>query len=104
MLCDLKDKIVDSEYAEVNSDHVAYQMVRPDYVVHYTDFSPNRKEALAREVLISNSVEQIESLYAALQEENVKKGWTLHSGVVAVATTVHAEAAKQPRASRTKTE
>ncbi len=48
----------------------------PAYVVHYTDFSPNRKDALAREVLISNSFEQIESLYGALKEENVKKGWT----------------------------
>ncbi len=30
MLSDLKDMIVSSEYAEVNSDYVAYQMVRPD--------------------------------------------------------------------------
>lgn len=55
----------------------------PAYVLHYTDFSPNRKDALARDVLISNSVEQIETLYSSLKEENVKKGWTLHSGVVA---------------------
>jgi ATP dependent DNA ligase C terminal region/ATP dependent DNA ligase domain len=55
----------------------------PAYVVHYTDFSPNRKDALARDVLISNSVEQIESLYAGLKDENVKKGWTQHSGVIA---------------------
>ncbi len=53
----------------------------PAFVVHFTDFSPNRKDALAREVLISNSAEQIESLYLGLKEENVKKGWTLHSGV-----------------------
>ncbi len=33
MLSDLKDMIVESEYAEVNSDHVAYQMVRPDWVI-----------------------------------------------------------------------
>lgn len=69
----------------------------PAYVVHYTDFSPNRKDALAREVLISNSVEQIESLYASLKEENVKKGWTLHSGVIADGTpelTVEAPVAK----------
>lgn len=235
MLSDLKDKIVDSEYAEVNSDHVAYQMVRPDlvieiscldiisqntrggainrmvldfsngdkpgyqvvrrlplatvispqfirvredkkahpadvriaqvsdrvevaqidadarefalpktdvmrrevytkqlkgetmvrkfvllktnketvsdeypaYVLHFTDFSPNRKDALAREVLISNSFEQIESLYDSLKEENVKKGWTPHSGVVALAATTQAAeapAAKKPRATRKKTE
>ena len=33
MLCDLKDMVIDSEYAEVNSDHVAYQMVRPEWVI-----------------------------------------------------------------------
>jgi hypothetical protein len=33
MLADLKEMIVDSEYAEVNGDHVAYQMVRPDWVI-----------------------------------------------------------------------
>jgi ATP-dependent DNA ligase len=33
MLSDLKDMIVDSEYAEVNSDHVAYQMVKPSWVI-----------------------------------------------------------------------
>ena len=33
MLSDLQDMVVDSEYAEVNSDHVAYQMVKPKWVV-----------------------------------------------------------------------
>ncbi len=32
LLADLKDHIVASEYAEVNSDHVAYQMVEPRWV------------------------------------------------------------------------
>ncbi len=32
MLSDLNDMIVESEYAEVNSDHVAYQMVEPKLV------------------------------------------------------------------------
>jgi hypothetical protein len=47
----------------------------PAYVVHFTDFSPNRSDPLQREVLVSSSAEQIEELYAALKEENVKKGW-----------------------------
>ncbi|MFO0939220.1 MAG: hypothetical protein U0930_00490 [Pirellulales bacterium] len=47
----------------------------PAYVVHYTDFSPNRSDPLQREVLISSSMEQIDELYAKLKEENVKKGW-----------------------------
>jgi len=32
-LSDLKDMVVESEYAEVNSDHVAYQMVKPEWVI-----------------------------------------------------------------------
>ena len=32
MLSDLQDMVVESEYAEVNSDHVAYQMVKPNWV------------------------------------------------------------------------
>jgi ATP dependent DNA ligase C terminal region/ATP dependent DNA ligase domain len=55
----------------------------PAYVIHYSDFSPNRKDAMAREVIISNSVEQIEKMYSALKDENVKKGWSAHSGVIA---------------------
>ena len=33
MLSDLQDMVVESEYAEVNSDHVAYQMVKPEWVI-----------------------------------------------------------------------
>ena len=36
MLSDLKDMVVESEYAEVNGDHVAYQMVRPEWVIEIT--------------------------------------------------------------------
>lgn len=32
MLSDLQDMVVESEYAEVNSDHVAYQMVKPTWI------------------------------------------------------------------------
>jgi hypothetical protein len=51
----------------------------PAYVVHYTDFSPNRKDALSREVRVSSSLEQIHKLWDGLKEENVKKGWNLFS-------------------------
>ncbi|MEM8667565.1 MAG: hypothetical protein AAGG48_08630 [Planctomycetota bacterium] len=47
----------------------------PAYVVHYTDFSPNRKEPLSRDVLVSSSKEQIEELYNLCKEKNIKKGW-----------------------------
>jgi hypothetical protein len=47
----------------------------PGYVVHYTDFSPNRKTPLEREIRVSNSREQIEALWKGLEEENIVKGW-----------------------------
>jgi ATP dependent DNA ligase domain len=47
----------------------------PAYVVHFSDFSPNRSDPLQREVLVSSSLEQMEGLYADMKEENVKKGW-----------------------------
>ena len=54
----------------------------PAYVVHFTDFSPNRKDALAREVRVSSSAEQIQQLYVALKEENIKAGWQLRGGLL----------------------
>lgn len=47
----------------------------PAYVVHYTDFSPNRKVPLQRDVRVSNSAEQIEAMWGALKKANIKKGW-----------------------------
>jgi hypothetical protein len=62
----------------VSSEH-------PAYVVHYTDFSPNRATPMSREVRVSSSREQIESLYERLKEENIKKGWEPASQPTAVA-------------------
>jgi hypothetical protein len=47
----------------------------PGYVVHFTDFSPNRKTNLEREIRVSNSRAQIETLYTGLVTENIVKGW-----------------------------
>ncbi len=47
----------------------------PAFVMHYTDFSPNRKAPLDREVMVSNSEDQITALFQLCKEENVKKGW-----------------------------
>jgi hypothetical protein len=54
----------------------------PAYVVHYTDFSPNRKAPLARDVRVSSSLEQIQTMWDSLKESNIKKGWDLHSDEV----------------------
>lgn len=51
----------------------------PAYVLHYTDFSPSRKTPLCREVRVSSSLEQMSNLWTGLLEENIKKGWELHS-------------------------
>ena len=47
----------------------------PAYVVHYTDFSPNRKTPLTREVRVSNSNDQINELWNMLKTANIKQGW-----------------------------
>lgn len=47
----------------------------PAFVLHYTDFSPNRAQPLAREVRVSSSREQIDTLLSELRAENIKKGW-----------------------------
>jgi len=62
----------------------------PAFVLHYTDFSPNRKDPLARDVRVSNSLEQILKLYEAFKEKNIKKGWELASGSEIEAKTVTA--------------
>ncbi len=47
----------------------------PAYVVHLTDFSPNRKEAMKPEIRVSDSREQIERLYTELAESAFVRGW-----------------------------
>jgi ATP dependent DNA ligase C terminal region len=58
----------------------------PAFVIHYTDFSPNRKTPLEREIRVSSSREQIEQLWTELATEAFKKGWVPSaSGVPAAA-------------------
>ena len=49
----------------------------PAYVLHLTDFSPNRKVPLTREVRVSNSESQIKELWDELKKANIKKGWVM---------------------------
>ena len=48
----------------------------PAFVIHSTDFSPNRKTPLEREIRVSSSREQIEQLWSELAAEAFTKGWT----------------------------
>ena len=47
----------------------------PAYVLHYTDFSPNRKEPLQRDIAVSSSEEQIKALLLEMKQDKIKKGW-----------------------------
>jgi hypothetical protein len=60
---------------KTNKEQVADDF--PAYVVHLTDFSPNRKDPLSREMRISSSFEQIQQLFDGLKTENITKGWNL---------------------------
>lgn len=47
----------------------------PAYVLHFTDYSPNRKNPLSRDIRVSNSVEQIEALWLEMEKQNFVRGW-----------------------------
>lgn len=48
----------------------------PAYVLHLTDFSPNRKDPLKHEVRISSSEEQIQDYFKEWQKKYFVSGWT----------------------------
>ncbi|KNY27442.1 ATP-dependent DNA ligase [Pseudobacteroides cellulosolvens] len=47
----------------------------PAYVMHYTNFSSDRKDPLQRDMRVSNSREQIFEILDSYMTENIKKGW-----------------------------
>lgn len=47
----------------------------PAFVVHLTDFSPNRKDPLKREIRVSDDRNQIENHFEELAESMFVKGW-----------------------------
>ena len=60
---------------QTNKSEVAPE--HPDYVVLLTDYSPNRKTPLERDIRVSGSREQIEAQWAAWKAESFVKGWTI---------------------------
>jgi hypothetical protein len=48
----------------------------PACVIAFTDYSPNRKTPLERDIRVSNSREQIDELWGRLVKEYIVKGWT----------------------------
>lgn len=57
---------------EISSDH-------PAYVLALTDYSPNRKTPLERDIRVSSSIEQIETYWADWLAANFVKGWTVQA-------------------------
>ena len=53
---------------EVSRDH-------PAYVLHLTDFSPNRKEPLQHEIRVSSSETQIQSMLEEWRKKYFVRGW-----------------------------
>ncbi|HEY9062001.1 MAG TPA: hypothetical protein VIO64_16075 [Pseudobacteroides sp.] len=47
----------------------------PAYVMHYTNFSSERKDPLQRDMRVSNSKEQIFEMLDSYMTDNIKKGW-----------------------------
>jgi len=59
---------------KTNKDDVSSDF--PAYVLHVTDFSPNRARKLQSEVKVSVDRDQIMELFEAAKVEKFKKGWT----------------------------
>lgn len=76
----------------------------PAWVVHFTDYSPDRKTPLERTLRTARTEAEASAVAAALIEENIKKGWNLYaassgaepSGHAAAATTDGEAAEKKP--------
>ena len=49
----------------------------PAYVVHWTDYSPSRKDPLKRVVRIAPTEEDAQAIGDEMVEANIKKGWEL---------------------------
>lgn len=72
----LKGEIMVRKFVMWKTNKETATQDHPAYVVHFTDYSPNRATPLSREVRVSNSRDQIERLFEQLQDENIKKGWS----------------------------
>ena len=47
----------------------------PYVVVHWTDYSPRRKDPLKREVRLASDQKSAEEISDQMIESNIKKGW-----------------------------
>ncbi|MEL6105608.1 MAG: hypothetical protein AAFU85_06215 [Planctomycetota bacterium] len=74
----------------------------PGYVLHYTDFSPNRATPLSRDVAVSNSREQLDEMFEQWKADNIKKGWSPSGPVDGASSSAVTEAAEPQTKKATK--
>jgi hypothetical protein len=56
----------------------------PGFVIHFTDYSPQRQAPLERDIRVSNSRGQIDELWNDLVKQNIAKGWVKVGGAARV--------------------
>jgi hypothetical protein len=72
---ELKGKLLVQKFViwKTNKENVDKRF--PAYVFHYTNYSPDRKDPLDKDVRISNDLGQITDIKNQYLDENIKKGW-----------------------------
>ncbi|MBF0224604.1 MAG: ATP-dependent DNA ligase [Desulfobacterales bacterium] len=70
-----KDKVMVQKFMiwKTNKENVDSRF--PAYVMHYTNFSSQRKDPLQKEIRVSNSEDQLMEITKQFIQSNVKKGW-----------------------------
>ena len=71
----VKDKLMVIKFMVWKTNKEVIDDSYPAYVMHYTNFSSDRKDPLQREVRISNNKDQIMTIAQEYIDANVKKGW-----------------------------
>jgi hypothetical protein len=74
---ELKGKLLVQKFVILKTNKEKVDKRFPAYVFHYTNYSPDRKDPLDKDVRISNDLNQINEIKAQYMEENIKKGWEL---------------------------
>jgi ATP-dependent DNA ligase len=72
---ELKGKLMVQKFVILKTNKEALDKRFPAYVFHYTNYSPDRKDPLDKDVRISNDLNQINEIKTQFMEENIKKGW-----------------------------
>jgi len=72
---ELKGKLLIQKFVILKTNKEKLDKRFPAYVFHYTNYSPDRKDPLDKDVRISNDLDQITAIKNQFIEENIKKGW-----------------------------